>query len=889
MILAGLLLPVLFPQGLAPNPSFDGVPNTAQPSHWRYTFEDPGPGWAEPGFDDAAWKIGEAPFGAPGTIGVEPRTEWTGEEIWLRRVYQVEDADRTVGVFTFFHDDDLRIWWNGVEAVRAEGWHFEKQEKLGRPEAMATSEEGRNVLAAHCQNHAGGQGVDIQLRLVKDWSVTKLAGHAGSVACDAAPAVVGIARPAWLLGYETLVPSGVMAGDAVALVVNGEGGADWMPAHVVAVRATSQGFLAVSEVWTEEGIWQIQDHIRGSGPVSPWRGREGGEWELPAHLQCTRRWSWRSAMTSPPVVLGVRLRSDARLDEPWEEDQAIATGFHSPDVLIPGVLYQGNPAGLAALESGWHGLVPQWSGAEGDRLLVEEHRLPAPFVAMEWDPWPNEPDRGRKGIALHSLPSPVPFAGRGDLWWSIGAQADEAGTDLLLMSGPVSLNGQDGVVKSGQGTATPYPDTFLRVPPGGTVEKSFWLQAYDVQEPGSGFQHALREAIALHGPFPSAGMPVVEDIVRAKLRFAKSRWRGDSPQPGFAMYPHDRDLYVMGWAGQSEAPGYALQVLADRLGEPELRTVAHRTLDALAQSPYDAGGFRLALNGRTGEWSRQDPVSQGQAMSTFARGIRVGREQGADTAKWEDFLRQACEVYAGRFLARAWDESDRPRSTAEAFLINPLCLGAALFDEPRYLEAATLAGEHYWQRHRSMEEPYWGGTLDAQCEDKEGAWAAFEAFLALHHATDDPKWLDAATHAAEVCLTYTYLWDVDLPPGRLRDHDLKTRGWTSVSVQNMHLDVFGVVYTPELWRLGQLTNRPELIELAELMFRSCGQMIDADGSQGEQLQQTRFAQGGDLSDPDTFRGGYVEGWTVFWITAHFLTAAAQFEEMGVLEQLWRKP
>ena len=58
-------------------------------------------------------------------------------------------------------------------------------------------------------------------------------------------------------------------------------------------------------------------------------------------------------------------------------------------------------------------------------------------------------------------------------------------------------------------------------------------------------------------------------------------------------------------------------------------------------------------------------------------------------------------------------------------------------------------------------------------------------------------------------------------------------------------------------------------------------MLDHTGSQGEQLQQTRFAQGGDLSDPARFRGGYVEGWTVFWITAHFLNAAAKFEEQGV--------
>ena len=29
------------------------------------------------------------------------------------------------------------------------------------------------------------------------------------------------------------------------------------------------------------------------------------------------------------------------------------------------------------------------------------------------------------------------------------------------------------------------------------------------------------------------------------------------------------------------------------------------------------------------------------------------------------------------------------------------------------------------------------------------------------------------------------------------------------------------------------------------------------------------------------RGNYAESWTVFWITAHFLNAAAQFQELGV--------
>jgi hypothetical protein len=41
-----------------------------------------------------------------------------------------------------------------------------------------------------------------------------------------------------------------------------------------------------------------------------------------------------------------------------------------------------------------------------------------------------------------------------------------------------------------------------------------------------------------------------------------------------------------------------------------------------------------------------------------------------------------------------------------------------------------------------------------------------------------------------------------------------------------------------------------------------------------------------LQDADHFRGGYHETWTVFWITAHFLNAAAQLQEMGV--DIWEE-
>ena len=125
------------------------------------------------------------------------------------------------------------------------------------------------------------------------------------------------------------------------------------------------------------------------------------------------------------------------------------------------------------------------------------------------------------------------------------------------------------------------------------------------------------------------------------------------------------------------------------------------------------------------------------------------------------------------------------------------------------------------------------------------------------------------------------------PAGRLRDHAFKPRGWTAVSVQNQHIDVFGVLIAPDVYRLGQHLNRNDLKKLAIVMYRSCGQLIDPHGSQGEQPHHTNYAQARPFTQRieeegiTGIRGNYVEDWTVFWITAHFLNAAAQFDQLGV--------
>ena len=650
------------------------------------------------------------------------------------------------------------------------------------------------------------------------------------------------------------------------------------PGQRVEVRAGDRVVLQSPE----EGLWSLATEWTNGWPAAwvhaqPTKvGREGdwtlvtGQLQLPGGslelrdsyrlegdvIRGVRRFTWHGKQELPRCTLSVR----------W-----LAPGATNAQPLLPGILYYGNPSGArtGAVAVAVH------RGKPGDESIFEEHRYSAPFASIEW----RDGDSFRSA-ALHTLPSRVAGGNHTDQWWSLGVVARAEATELTLLSGPCAANGQHSVVKALQAKFLPYPDAWMTLRPGMVVEKSFLLQACPGVQQGSGFRAPLRTAMTLHAPFSLAGLPTAGQIIQDKYHFAASRFRDREKDAGFEMYPDyvQGTHYVMGWCGQAEALGNALLRLAPRLGDSQATNMAVRALNHLATAPFNDDGFLLKYTAETGKWSEQDPVSQGQAMENFARAIVAARKVGGiETKSWEDFLQRACRIQAARILKDDW----RPVSTAEAFYVSPLCRAYTLFGNAEFKRAALKAAEHYARRHLDMTEPYWGGTLDARCEDKEGALAGFQAFLATYDMTKDPRHLEWAAHALDVALTYTVLWDIDLPASRLRDHGLKTRGWTVVSAQNQHLDVYAVLFAPEIWRMGELLGRGDLQRLAAVMFRSCGQLIDPYGSQGEQVQQTNFGQSGNLTDVFQMRGGYSERWTVFWITAHFLNAAAQFEAMGV--------
>ena len=238
--------------------------------------------------------------------------------------------------------------------------------------------------------------------------------------------------------------------------------------------------------------------------------------------------------------------------------------------------------------------------------------------------------------------------------------------------------------------------------------------------------------------------------------------------------------------------------------------MVQKSLDFLSTAQFYESGFHTWYNYEKKEWSRHEPLSQGQGMLNVATSDSGwGGRPARDTSRWETFLKKAADFHSERILRNDW----RPRSTDEGFFVAPLCLAAHLFESDLNRRAAVKAAEHYADRHLLMREPYWGGTLDARCEDKEGTYAAFQGFLAAYELTGEDRFLDWARHACDVMLTYLVVWDIDMPPGRLRNHGFKTRGWTVVSPQNQHIDAYGVLMAPDVYRLGQILDDEQLQQI----------------------------------------------------------------------------
>ena len=139
---------------------------------WRYTEAPPAEGWFAESFHDGDWSEGSGGFGAPRARRGLVRTEWTSQELWLRRTFHLPDLDLTEPAVLFDTLGATDVYINGVLAVAWPG-HVNSNGRgmtdfLNRPEplsaeSIAALRPGENVLAVHTRVGPARQYADVGL------------------------------------------------------------------------------------------------------------------------------------------------------------------------------------------------------------------------------------------------------------------------------------------------------------------------------------------------------------------------------------------------------------------------------------------------------------------------------------------------------------------------------------------------------------------------------------------------------------------------------------------------------------------------------------------------------------------------------------------------------
>jgi beta-galactosidase/beta-glucuronidase len=135
------------------------------PRNWNYTFKKPAVNWKDRDFDPKNWEIGQAGFGDKISYNPIVRTEWSAEEIWLRKEFEIEEIRDAELFLKLFHqfEQSMNVYLNGSLIYKKEenfySYTFEKLDFAFK----SLLKPGKNVFAVHCEQNMKQSYFDLGL------------------------------------------------------------------------------------------------------------------------------------------------------------------------------------------------------------------------------------------------------------------------------------------------------------------------------------------------------------------------------------------------------------------------------------------------------------------------------------------------------------------------------------------------------------------------------------------------------------------------------------------------------------------------------------------------------------------------------------------------------
>ena len=320
-------------------------------------------------------------------------------------------------------------------------------------------------------------------------------------------------------------------------------------------------------------------------------------------------------------------------------------------------------------------------------------------------------------------------------------------------------------------------------------------------------------------------------------------------------------------------------------GEQDLVTTGQEILESYLQHGLtSAGYFYDNVNFERGFPLDEKVVhsirQQSEGVYAILLYLKYEKAHGRKHPEWEAKIKGILDGFLklqkadGSFARKYKDDGSDVDGTGGSTpsSTSALVMGYRYFGKKQYLEAARRT-VNYLEQNIISKSDYFSSTLDANCEDKEAAIAAVTATYYLAAVTKGKErqhYIDLCEKAAYFALSWYYMWDVPFAQGQmLGDLGLKTRGWSNVSVENNHIDVF-VFELPHIVKwLGEQKGNTRFLQMHDVIFNSLSQLmptperlcgIALPGFYPEVVQHTTWDYG--MNGKGFYNNLFAPGWTV---------------------------
>ncbi|MCR5263285.1 MAG: hypothetical protein K6D94_05385, partial [Clostridiales bacterium] len=394
-----------------------------------------------------------------------------------------------------------------------------------------------------------------------------------------------------------------------------------------------------------------------------------------------------------------------------------------------------------------------------------------------------------------------------------------------------------------------------------------------------------------------------EEVIPLCVSFAKLLLRdvGERKMLCIGLSPDDENRFrqvwgsEFGWCGQNGLYARLMLKRGTELGDRDLISTGAEILDAFSSEAVAPTGLIHTHYDRivSGGSNIEDTCNLGFAVCEFSKAWSYMYGQGEDHAGWLKAARGIADFMLSRWsdsfgFGKAWDvetgECADTEGTIGAYLIPGLTALYQATNEEKYLFAAQRACRFYAERDLTKFKCT-AGALDTYCIDKETSGSLLAGAMELYGIDGSPEWLEYAKMAGWYFCSWMFHHDtVNIRDSDFETYGYRTLGGTTVSAQHHHIDLWGAMTVPYMFRLWEITGDGHWKKRADLMWANAvqniappeGKIINgryrAAGAQNEAYFHCHWGGSG--------MPGKINDWLVAWPQAFCWNTADWMTEHG---------